>query len=73
MITDIVMPGINGRELAERVNEAFPGMKVIFMTGYTDDEIIRRGMSTSGLPILQKPFWPDDLFRMIDSVFENDS
>lgn len=70
MITDIVMPGINGRELADRVNENFPGIKVIYMTGYTDDEIIRRGMSTSGLPILQKPFWPDDLFRMIDSVLK---
>ena len=56
LITDIVMPGINGRELAERVTNTRPGIKVLYMTGYTDQAIVRRGVLNEGGVLLQKPF-----------------
>jgi PAS domain S-box-containing protein len=56
LITDIVMPGINGRELADRVRSARPEIKVLYMTGYTDQAIVRRGALNEGGVLLQKPF-----------------
>ena len=55
-MTDVVMPGISGRELAERVAQIRPGIKILYMSGYTDQAIGRRGILESDVVLLQKPF-----------------
>ncbi len=56
MITDVVLPGLNGRALAERLRERRPNLEVLYMTGYTDDEILRRGLMADQVNLLDKPF-----------------
>ena len=56
MITDVVLPGLNGRALAARLRERRPRLEVLYMTGYTDDEILRRGLIDDQANLLDKPF-----------------
>jgi CheY-like chemotaxis protein len=56
LITDVVMPGMNGRELAERLAPTRPGLKHLFMSGYTADVIAHRGILNEGVQFIQKPF-----------------
>jgi PAS domain S-box-containing protein len=56
LISDVVLPGIGGRELAQRLSSTRPEMKVLFMSGYTDDMVIRQGVLSAGVRFLQKPF-----------------
>jgi PAS domain S-box-containing protein len=56
LVTDVVMPEINGRELAEQLRERWPDMRVLFISGYTDDAMIASGMLAPGSRFLQKPF-----------------
>lgn len=56
LVTDVIMPGMNGRELADRVTARFPGARCLFMSGYTDDIIGRHGVLEPGVHFLQKPF-----------------
>lgn len=56
LMTDIVMPGINGRELAERVTRVRPEIRVLYMSGYTDQAIVHEGILEAGAVLLQKPF-----------------
>ena len=56
LVTDVVMPGLNGRQLAERIRELRPAIKVLFMSGYTDDAVMQRGILEPGFAFLQKPF-----------------
>ena len=61
LLTDVVMPEINGRELANRLSKARPGVNVLFMSGYTDDAVVRHGILQEGIAYLQKPFTPRSL------------
>jgi two-component system cell cycle sensor histidine kinase/response regulator CckA len=61
LITDVVMPEMNGRELAERLQSLYPGMNILFMSGYTANVIVHRGMLDEGMNFIQKPFSMQDL------------
>jgi CheY-like chemotaxis protein len=65
MVADVVMPGMDGPELARQVLALRPGLAVLFMSGYTDDEVVRRGLLDAGQPFLQKPFTPEVLGRQV--------
>jgi two-component system, cell cycle sensor histidine kinase and response regulator CckA len=56
LVTDVVMAGMTGREVFERLREQRPALKVLFMSGYNDDEVVRRGVGEASSPFLQKPF-----------------
>jgi CheY-like chemotaxis protein len=56
MVTDVVLPGLNGRALTTRLRERRPKLDVLYMTGYTDDEILRRGLIDDQVNLLDKPF-----------------
>jgi len=65
LLTDVVMPGINGRALAERICARRPGLPVIFMSGYTEDEILRQGVSRESISFIGKPFTETQLLSLI--------
>ena len=64
----MVMPGMTGRQLAERLCSSRPGMKVLFVSGYTNDVVVRGGELDAGVAFLQKPFTPDSVGRKIREV-----
>jgi two-component system cell cycle sensor histidine kinase/response regulator CckA len=68
LVTDVIMPGINGRELAERLAPSRPKMKVIYMSGYTDRIMSPDGVLASSVAYLQKPFTPEMLVQMVQRV-----
>ena len=70
MVTDVVMPVINGIELATRLAESRPQMKVLYMSGYADRAGSQDGMVRPGTPFIQKPFTPDSLARKVRDVLE---
>jgi CheY-like chemotaxis protein len=61
LLTDVVLPGMDGPELAHRATELRPSLPVLFISGYTDEDIVRRGLIEGGHPFLQKPFTPEAL------------
>jgi PAS domain S-box-containing protein len=70
LLTDVIMPGLSGRELANRLADVRPEARVIFMSGYTDDAVTRHGVLQPGLAYLQKPFTPDTLGQKVREVLD---
>jgi len=70
LLTDVVMPEMNGRDLAERLRESRPDMAVVFISGYTDDAVVRHGILQRGIAYLQKPFTPRSLALKIRAVLD---
>ncbi len=70
MITDLVMPRISGRDLAERLAPAQPEMRVLFMSGYTEDEATRHAVLEEGRPFIAKPFSSEALLRKVREVLD---
>jgi PAS domain S-box-containing protein len=71
LLTDVVMPGMSGSELAKQVAAVYPDIKVIYMSGYTDDAIVDHGTLVSGVEFLQKPFSPTVLLRRVREVLDS--
>ena len=68
LLTDVVMPQMNGRQVADHLLAARPGLKVLFMSGYTDAAIVEHGVLEPGTHFLQKPFTPDGVSRKVREV-----
>ena len=71
LVTDIVMPQMGGRELAQRLCALRPAVRVLFMSGYTDDVIVRRGVSDATSAFLQKPFAIDAFTRKVRDILDS--
>jgi FixJ family two-component response regulator len=70
-MTDVVLPGLNGRQVAERLTAARPRIRVLYLSGYTDDAIVRHGVLEPGVAFLQKPFSPAVLARKVREVLDS--
>jgi FOG: CheY-like receiver len=70
VITGVVMPGVGGSELASRLEAARSGIRVLFMSGYTDGAVVNHGLLSSATAFLQKPFAPAVLLRKVREVIE---
>ncbi len=70
LVTDVVMPEMGGRELSERLARTRPGLKVMYLSGYTDDAVVRHGVLESQSHFLQKPFTPGKLAAKIRQVLD---
>jgi two-component system cell cycle sensor histidine kinase/response regulator CckA len=72
LLTDVMMPGMSGPQLAQRLARLRPEMRVLYMSGYSDDALIRRGVVEQGAAFLQKPFTPDALAHKVREVLDAD-
>lgn len=70
LVTDVVMPGMSGRDVASRVAALRPEIKVLFMSGYTAEAIVHQGMLDGNTPFIQKPFEPDAFARKVRDVLD---
>jgi DNA-binding NtrC family response regulator len=71
LLTDIIMPGTSGRELARRITAKHPRTRVLYMSGYTDNVLAQGGVLEAGLSFLQKPFTPGALVQKVREVLDS--
>jgi CheY-like chemotaxis protein len=71
VLTDVVMPRLSGRDLAERVQASHPEAKILFMSGYTDDAVVQHGVLSQEVSLLRKPFTPYALAARIRDVLDS--
>jgi CheY-like chemotaxis protein len=72
LLTDLIMPEMNGRQLAEAILPLLPDVKVLYMSGYTDDTVVRHGLVANKVAFLQKPFTPTSLAQKVREVLDQD-
>ncbi|MFL5534090.1 MAG: ATP-binding protein [Gemmatimonadales bacterium] len=70
LLSDVVMPEMGASELADQLLAERPGLKVLYISGYTSDEVVRRGISRQNAAFIQKPFTPEDLMRKVREVLD---
>jgi PAS domain S-box-containing protein len=70
LVTDVVMPGMGGLELSQRIRQTKPALKVLFVSGYTDDAMVRHGVMAAEVDLLQKPFGASGLARKVRQVLD---
>jgi DNA-binding NtrC family response regulator len=70
LITDVIMPGMNGPDLAGLLGGEYPNLKCLFMSGYTADVMVHRGTLNASMPFLPKPFSRHDLARKVREVLD---
>lgn len=73
LLTDVVMPETSGKEVADRMSELLPGLRVLFMSGYTDEAIVHHGVLDSNVEFIQKPFTPAALVKRVREVLDAES
>jgi len=73
LLTDVVMPGMNGKELADEMTRLYPGVKVLFISGYTGKRIVTHEILSRGLSFLAKPFSPLELLQKIRQILESNN
>ncbi|UCF99970.1 MAG: response regulator [Spirochaetaceae bacterium] len=71
LLTDVVMPRMNGRELADRLHDTYPELKILYVTGYSDDVIVHHGVLDEGINVLQKPFTTITLTKKVRQVLNS--
>jgi CheY-like chemotaxis protein len=71
LLTDVVMPGAGGKEVADRLGSLRPGIKVLFMSGYTDEAIVHHGVLDPNVKFIQKPFSPAALAKKVREVLDS--
>ncbi|HKJ66320.1 MAG TPA: ATP-binding protein, partial [bacterium] len=71
LISDVIMPGMNGKELYDHINDRYPDIKVLYISGYTDDVISKHGILERGISFLQKPFSNKQLMKKIREILDS--
>jgi two-component system cell cycle sensor histidine kinase/response regulator CckA len=72
LLTDVVMPGMSGRQLSEELCHLFPGLRVLYMTGYTDDMVVHHGVLQEGVSLVQKPFTRITLLKQVRKILDQE-